>query len=133
MTRQQFLLLTAASLCAAGCEALNPGTAAAGAGGPPRVVDAGPAAQYAGEGVYAGFVSQGFFVVRREGKLLALSSYCTHRHCKLEAEADRTFYCPCHGSTFDPAGKVTEGPATRDLPVLALAINAAGHVLVTVA
>ena len=49
-----------------------------------------------------------FFIVRKGASLFALSAICTHRHCKLEAEADKTFYCPCHGSTFDPEGKVTD-------------------------
>ncbi len=96
------------------------------------MVDAGLASAYAKDGVYSEFRSVGFFVIRRGSQLTALSSYCTHRHCKLDAEQDRTFYCPCHGSTFDPAGKVTEGPATRDLPVLATSTDARGHLMVTV-
>jgi Rieske Fe-S protein len=131
LSRKQFLLLTAAAVTAAGCEYVSPGagSVASRAG---RVIDAGPGSNYAAEGLYASFLSQGFFLVRRRGQLVALSSYCTHRHCKLTPEADRSFYCDCHGSTFDPGGKVTKGPATRDLPQLPLSIDAAGHVLVTV-
>ena len=50
---------------------------------------------------------------------------------KLKAERDYSFYCRCHGSTFDPGGKVTEGPATRNLPVLPTT-NSQGHLIVKV-
>jgi len=80
-------------------------------------VNAGPVDDYAKDGIYDRH-SQGFFIIRRGPALLAISSTCTHRKCALTAEADRTFYCKCHGSTFDADGRVTEGPARRDLPVL---------------
>ena len=57
-------------------------------------------------------------IVDAAKELLALSALCTHRKCKLSSEPDRSFYCKCHGSAFDPNGKVTEGPAQRDLPIL---------------
>ena len=97
-----------------------------------RVVDAGPAGNYAAAGVYGNFRDQGFFVVRKGEQLFALSAFCTHRKCKLLAEPNRSFYCKCHGSTFDPAGKVTLGPAKRDLPVLPASVNEQGQLLVTV-
>ena len=123
-------MLTAAAAAAAGCHAVNEG--AGPTPGKERVVDAGLAANYAADGVYDGFRDEGFFVVRRSGKLFALSAICTHRKCKLHAEPDRSFYCKCHGSTFDPGGKVTAGPATRNLPVLAAFINERGRLLVRV-
>ncbi|MEP6670751.1 MAG: Rieske 2Fe-2S domain-containing protein [Chthoniobacter sp.] len=128
--RRGFLLLTATAVVAAGCEAVHSGSNPAP--GSARVVDAGPASGYANEGVYAQYRALGFFLVRRGSQFTALSSLCTHRHCKLDAEADHTFYCPCHGSTFDPTGKVTEGPAKRPLPVFATSTDARGHLLVTV-
>lgn len=131
LDRRGFLLLAATAAVAAGCEAVT-SERGGGGGGAPQVVDAGPASAYAGEGVYAQYQRQGFFLIRRGGQLTAVSSYCTHRHCKLEAEADRTFYCPCHGSTFDPVGKVTSGPAVRNLPVFAVATDSRGHLMVTV-
>lgn len=48
------------------------------------------------------------------GSVTALSSACTHLGCTVEAETTR-LVCPCHGSTFDRAGRVLKGPAERSL------------------
>lgn len=100
---------------AAGCHSSNNGSTPALV--VERMIKAGPANQYAADGVYSAFVDRGFFVVRRGDELFALSAICTHRNCKLTAEADHSFYCQGHGSTFDPVGQVTQGPAKRDLPL----------------
>ena len=95
-------------------------------------MDAGPASQYAADGVYPRFRDRGFFLVRRGDQLVAYSSICTHRTCPLNAQADGSFLCTCHGSTFDPQGHVTKGPATKDLPVLPVVIDPqSGHVMVS--
>jgi Rieske Fe-S protein len=129
MNRKQFLLLATAMV--AGCRSANYG----GHPRPPqpeRMVDAGPIGNYAADGLYASFRDQGFFVIRRGPKLSVLSAVCTHRQCRLNALQDRSFYCACHGSTFDPDGKVTEGPATRDLPMLLSFTNENGRLMVKV-
>ena len=95
------------------------------------MIDAGPLSNYASDGLYESFHDLGFYVIRQGDKLVALSSYCTHRKCKLKAERDHTFYCKCHGSTFDPGGKVTQGPAPRDLPALQT-VSDKGHLVVKV-
>lgn len=128
LNRRTFLILGATFT--AGCAA-TPGGAPVVVANRERVVNAGPAAQYLADGVYARFRDRGFFLVRRGAGWFALSAICPHRRCKLEAEPDRTFYCPCHGSTFNADGKVTEGPARRDLPVLAVATNDQGDLLVS--
>ena len=130
MNRRQFLILTVAT-AATGCHALNDGDGSNTAHAE-RVVDAGPASNYAADGVYTNFHDQGFFVIRNGEKLFALSAICTHKKCKLNAEPDRSFVCKCHGSTFDPGGKVTLGPAKRDLPMLPVFVNENGQLLVTV-
>ena len=121
--RRDFLILAASVLAGSKAEANSASE---------RVVDVGPASNFAKDGVYAAFESQGFFIVRKGSQLLALSAFCTHRRCKLAAQSDRSFYCRCHGSTFDPNGKVTEGPAKRDLSQLSLTVNEKGNVLVKV-
>lgn len=97
-----------------------------------RIVNAGPAARYAVNGVYTGFREDGFFVVRKGEKLFAFSAVCTHKKCKLAAEPDHSFYCKCHGSTFDPNGRVTNGPAKRDLPIFPAVVDEQGQLLVKV-
>jgi len=95
-----------------------------------HLIDVGPANLYAADGIYNKFRDSGFFLVRANGKLVALSSYCTHRICKVTAQANHTFMCNCHGSKFTEEGKVTEGPAKRDLPVLPMSTASNGHLLV---
>lgn len=130
MKRKHFLLLAAAATT--GCTTVDDAGRSAIEPKGEHTVDAGTASQYSAEGVYDNCAGQGFFLVRKSGKLTALSSICTHRKCKLKAELDHTFYCPCHGSTFDAAGRVQEGPATRDLPMFPTQMDAGGHLLVKV-
>src|SRR4051794_39991993 len=125
ITRREFVVLSSALAC--GCQA-------GGGGGsqvslPPQDVDVGPAGQYASDGVYDSFRADGFFIVRKQGTLFVLSSTCTHRECPVRAAGDGTFKCKCHGSSFDPRGHVTKGPATRDLPLFASEVNAQGRLI----
>jgi nitrite reductase/ring-hydroxylating ferredoxin subunit len=124
MHRRRFLALVTAGL------AMVQKSAAATPKG--YLIDAGPANLYAADGLYDKFRDQGFFLVRANGKLKALSSYCTHRICKVTPQIDHTFLCKCHGSKFTEEGKVTEGPARRDLPVLPLNTSSNGHLLVDI-
>jgi len=55
------------------------------------------------------------FVMRTgSSKFLALSTLCTHKKCDVDFTGDG-FECPCHGSTYDKSGKVTNGPAKKNL------------------
>jgi glycine/D-amino acid oxidase-like deaminating enzyme/nitrite reductase/ring-hydroxylating ferredoxin subunit len=56
-------------------------------------------------------------VYRDEGGALhEHSAACPHLGCIVRwNRAERTWDCPCHGSRFDPLGKVINGPANRDL------------------
>jgi Rieske Fe-S protein len=128
INRRQFLILTAGF--AAGCQSAVDGGGAPT--GTEQTVDAGPAADYAADGVYTRFQYRGFFIIRQRDHLFALSAICTHRKCRLAAEPDHSFYCKCHGSTFNPSGHVTEGPAHRDLPVYPIFTNAQGRLLVKI-
>lgn len=55
--------------------------------------------------------------VRRQAEddYLAFSGECTHLGCAVDPPDDGGFSCPCHGSTFDRDGRVTGGPAGKDL------------------
>ena len=55
------------------------------------------------------------FIIRTgSSKFLALSTVCTHKKCEVDFTGDG-FECPCHGSTYDKSGKVTNGPAKKNL------------------
>jgi len=133
INRRQFLMLTGATTACAATDCLAMADSGSSAAvGPERLIDAGPVGNFAADGVYDNFRDLGFFVIRKGGKLFALSAICTHRKTKLKAEPDCSFYCKRHGSTFDPGGHVTQGPATRDLPVLVTSVNETGRLLVKV-
>jgi Rieske Fe-S protein len=129
INRRSFLVLGATFT--AGCAALS-GCANLSAASREHIVNAGPAGQYLADGVYTRFRDLGFFIIRRGTNLFALSSICTHRRCKVNVEPDKSFECPCHGSTFDANGKVTHGPARRNLPVFAVFTDEKGDLLVKI-
>jgi glycine/D-amino acid oxidase-like deaminating enzyme/nitrite reductase/ring-hydroxylating ferredoxin subunit len=51
-----------------------------------------------------------------DGEVHEVSAVCTHLGCQVKwNEAERSWDCPCHGSRFDPTGRVIQGPAVKDL------------------
>ena len=51
------------------------------------------------------------------GTMHYCSALCTHLKCVVGWNStEKTWDCPCHGSRFDPKGKVINGPAIDDLP-----------------
>ena len=127
INRREFLILTTTFV--GGCSSAE-SVGGSSVGTNERVLNAGPVSKYAADGAYTAFSHQGVFVVRRSGKLFALSSICTHKKCKLKAQPDHSFYCPCHGSTFDPEGHAKSGPAKVDLPVFATVVDERGQLFV---
>ena len=63
-----------------------------------------------------GSTTIGNLYISRTGdtKFLALSLLCTHKKCTVDYTGSG-FECPCHGSTYSSTGKVTNGPATKNL------------------
>src|SRR4029079_12080580 len=55
------------------------------------------------------------------GELHGCSPVCTHMGCYVHwNSAEKSWDCPCHGSRFDPDGKVANGPAVEDLKPIKL-------------
>lgn len=54
-----------------------------------------------------------------DGRVTLCSAVCTHLQCIVGWNAaEKTWDCPCHGSRFQPDGKVISGPAEEPLPLL---------------
>lgn len=55
-----------------------------------------------------------------EGRWLVMIGVCTHLGCVPIGERSGDFegwFCPCHGSHYDTAGRIRKGPAPRNLEV----------------
>ncbi len=53
------------------------------------------------------------FIVNDAGEIRALSSVCTHMGCTLHFRPDWSdLRCPCHGASFDLAGRLANGRTT---------------------
>ncbi len=56
----------------------------------------------------------------KDGKWLVMMGVCTHLGCVPLGNNSGDFdgwFCPCHGSHYDTAGRIRKGPAPRNLPV----------------
>ncbi len=54
------------------------------------------------------------------GEWLVMVGVCTHLGCVPIGDGAGDFggwFCPCHGSHYDSAGRIRKGPAPRNLPV----------------
>lgn len=53
------------------------------------------------------------------GEWLVMMGVCTHLGCVPLGDAGDFdgWFCPCHGSHYDMAGRIRRGPAPRNLPV----------------
>jgi cytochrome b6-f complex iron-sulfur subunit len=59
-----------------------------------------------------------YLIVKQDGTLedYAINAVCTHLGCVVPwNRAANKYMCPCHGSQYDPTGKVVRGPAPLSL------------------
>ncbi|MCL4118800.1 UNVERIFIED_CONTAM: hypothetical protein GTU68_062796, partial [Idotea baltica] len=54
-----------------------------------------------------------------DGEWLVMMGVCTHLGCVPLGDAGDFggWFCPCHGSHYDTAGRIRKGPAPENLPV----------------
>ncbi len=58
------------------------------------------------------------------GTFKAFSAVCTHQGCIVDAIANGTIDCPCHGSKFSiKDGSVVNGPAASPLPPVTITVQ----------
>ena len=87
--------------------------------------DAGPADRFA-DGSRTFLPDVPAVVIKNPAGFTALSLVCTHLGCTVESQPGG-FACPCHGSRFDPQGRVTRGPADRPLRSLRSEVTSDGR------
>ena len=88
------------------------------------VIEAGPTENFE-PGTVTAFPRGPFYLARLEdGGFLALSRKCTHLGCTVPwVQAEVSFICPCHASTFDITGNVISPPAPRALDLYRIFIE----------
>jgi Rieske Fe-S protein len=85
------------------------------------------------DGWYRERARQTVFVVWDGSRIVrAMSATCTHLGCQVVWDgAEKRFHCPCHGGSYDAAGRVLGGPPPRPLDAVEARIDpASGAVLV---
>lgn len=92
---------------------------------PPSTFRAGRLSDFSEPGVYEQHKPNNVWIVHLpDGKLVALSTICTHLGCIPNwLSAESKFKCPCHGSGFYMNGVNFEGPAPRPLERLAIRLD----------
>ena len=72
--------------------------------------------------------SDTIMVIRQSSAdVIALSAICTHAGCSMDFNAGaQQLTCPCHGSVFNEAGQVVQGPARRPLQTYSASLDSAG-------
>jgi len=146
-SRRRALLAGAGAVCAAalaGCARYNSNSGIAGP--PPVPSSSAPATSAGGSGTGAAgssgpaaltttsqvpvgggqiLTAQKIVVTQPQaGTFKAFSAVCTHQGCIVDAVANGTIDCPCHGSKFAVAtGAVVNGPAARPPPPVRLEVQ----------
>ncbi|MER6125111.1 Rieske (2Fe-2S) protein [Streptomyces sp. NPDC001795] len=117
------VLVTGAAVLMAGCSNYGSGGRSSSSATPPTSSDA-PGGQELAKtseipvGGGKVFAEQNVVVTQpTKGDFKAFSAICTHQGCTVNAVADGTIDCACHGSKYHIAdASVAHGPATRPLP-----------------
>ncbi len=69
-------------------------------------------------------------LLRDDAGFWAVTAVCPHLGCQPAFDDhQRLFVCPCHGSRFDPEGRLLAGPAARGLSLAVLRLDAQGALI----
>lgn len=129
---RRVFLHTAGSVVAVACAA----RALAGCSGKPGAAS-GPIAAGNVKSVPVGTLEavggQPVILGRDSGGLYALTALCTHDQCDMTTDGKISpsgIFCSCHGSRFDPNGKVVAGPARAALAHYKVDLAADGSITI---
>ena len=63
--------------------------------------------------------------------VMALVATCTHLGCEVNYHPEKKeWLCPCHGSIYDVEGRPISGPASKDLPRVAVELKPDGSLMI---
>lgn len=93
-----------------------------------KVINLSDYPSLSGTGGYAMITNTVIVIRKSSSKFIALSTICTHKKCDVDYDGS-SFECPCHGSTFDGSGKVTGGPATKNLKSYKVTLDSSDNTL----
>lgn len=79
-------------------------------------------------GGYAMITDKVIVIRKSASKFIAINIACTHKKCDVGYDGSG-FECLCHGSTFDSSGKVTQGPAVKNLKTYKTVYNSEDNTL----
>lgn len=94
--------------------------------------DPGPANLGPPDGHPIGSVTKSGRIVllRDDAGFWAINATCPHLGCQPAFDEDRRiFLCPCHGSQFDPEGRLLAGPAPRGMSLAVLRLDTQGALI----
>ena len=118
---------SSAATTAAASAAASGGATASGAASAPAAAPANQLTTTSQVPVGGGTIITGKNVVVTQpvaNTFKGFSAVCTHQGCIVDAIANGTIDCPCHGNKFSVKdGSVVNGPAARPLPAVAIKVE----------
>jgi cytochrome b6-f complex iron-sulfur subunit len=98
---------------------------------PPQVFKTAPPTAFAPGTVDETWKERGVWLVNTGGRIIALSTVCTHLGCTPNwLPGEQKFKCPCHGSGYYINGVNFEGPAPRPLDRFKVSVDAVDGLVV---
>jgi cytochrome b6-f complex iron-sulfur subunit len=87
----------------------------------------GPPADYAEGGAT---VKDRVVLFHDKSGFWAVSAVCPHLGCQPAFQQEQNgFVCPCHGSRFDPDGRLLAGPAEKGMTLASLRLDSQGKLV----
>lgn len=127
LNRREFVVLAGAvcaGVCMMGSDALAQSGSSAG------LVDIGLPSDFPKGQISPKFAkTNGIIVAHIEGRIIAMTSRCTHKGSQLGVKNNQ-IKCPSHGSSFSEQGTPSGGPAKAALFRFAISKNEQGHLIV---